>query len=104
MLSAMARELVERNGIGETADAVWRALNTEHQKLFPTNSRGEDEAPSIAMPGTLLEAQPGPTNLVEAAVGTTSIVVFGQRPQASSRKKRRDRLAAPEQASLFGFS
>jgi len=25
MLSAMARELVERNGIGETADAVWRA-------------------------------------------------------------------------------
>jgi len=38
MLSAMARELVERNGIGETADAVWRALNTEHQKLFPRNS------------------------------------------------------------------
>jgi hypothetical protein len=31
MLSAMARELVERNGIGETADAVWKALNTEHQ-------------------------------------------------------------------------
>jgi hypothetical protein len=25
MLSAMARELVERNGIGETADAVWKA-------------------------------------------------------------------------------
>jgi superfamily II DNA or RNA helicase len=26
MLSAMARELVERNGIGDTADSVWRAL------------------------------------------------------------------------------
>src|SRR5882672_3996471 len=38
MLSAMARELVERNGIGETADAVWKALNTEHRKLFPTKS------------------------------------------------------------------
>jgi superfamily II DNA or RNA helicase len=38
MLSAMARELVERNGIGETADAVWRALNAEIQKLFPTNA------------------------------------------------------------------
>jgi len=36
MLSAMARELVERNGIGETADSVWKALNAEHQKLFPT--------------------------------------------------------------------
>ena len=28
MLSAMARELVERNGIGDTADSVWRALTT----------------------------------------------------------------------------
>ena len=37
MLSSMARELVERNGIGETADAVWKALNLEHQKLFPSN-------------------------------------------------------------------
>ena len=27
MHSAMARELVERNGIGETADAVWKSLN-----------------------------------------------------------------------------
>jgi hypothetical protein len=35
MLSAMARELVEKNGIGGTADNVWRALTREHQKLFP---------------------------------------------------------------------
>src|SRR6478672_8185127 len=33
MLSAMARKLVERNGIGETADAIWKALNIENQKL-----------------------------------------------------------------------
>jgi hypothetical protein len=38
MLSAMARELVERNGIGDTADSVWRALSAEHQKLFPGKS------------------------------------------------------------------
>ena len=44
MLSAMARELVERNRIGETADSVWRALSTEHQKLFPTNSHRDDDA------------------------------------------------------------
>jgi hypothetical protein len=42
MLSAMARELVERNGIGETADAVWKALNAEHQKLFPTPCQSND--------------------------------------------------------------
>lgn len=35
MLSAMARELIERNRIGESADAVSKALNREHQKLFP---------------------------------------------------------------------
>jgi hypothetical protein len=41
MLSAMARELVERNGIGEGADAVWKALNENtrsyfQQRLSPT--------------------------------------------------------------------
>src|SRR2546425_5955672 len=44
MLSAMARELVERNGIGETADAVWKALNAEHQKLFPTAPQPNHDA------------------------------------------------------------
>ena len=33
MLSAMARELVERNGISETADAVWRALNSSTENI-----------------------------------------------------------------------
>jgi len=100
----MARELVERNGIGETADSVWRALTAEHQKLFPTNSRSEDETSSIEMPGILLETQPESAGLVESAMDAAAIVVFGQRPQSLSRKKRRDRLAVPEQASLFGFS
>src|SRR5579864_8801921 len=42
MLSAMARELVERNGIGESADSVWKALSLEHQKLFPTTAHGDE--------------------------------------------------------------
>ena len=104
MLSAMARELVERNGIGETADSIWRALTAEHQKLFPTNSRNKDEASSIEMPGVLLGTQPSPAGLVESAMDAASMVVFGQRPQSSSGKRRRGRLAVPEQASLFGFS
>ena len=104
MLSAMARELVERNGIGENADAVWRALNTEHQKLFPTTSRNEDEASSIEMPGILLGTQPAPAGLMERAMDAGSIVVFGHRPQSLSGKRRRGRLPVPEQPSLFGFS
>ncbi|MGB8131142.1 MAG: hypothetical protein WCG81_15235 [Candidatus Angelobacter sp.] len=35
MLTSMAKELVEKNGIGESADAVWKQLNAEHQHLFP---------------------------------------------------------------------
>src|SRR5579864_5399476 len=103
MLSAMARELVERNGIGESADAVWRALNTEHQKLFPTNSHSRDDAPSTEMPGMLLETQPEPGRLVEP-MDAASIVIFGQRPQSMSGKRRHGRPAVQEQASLFGFS
>ena len=100
-LSAMALELVERNGIGETADSVWRALGTEHQKLFSGNSRSADDASSIAMLDILRETQPDPSSPVEGAMDTASIVVFGQRPQSLSGKKRRGRLTVPEQGLLF---
>jgi superfamily II DNA or RNA helicase len=104
MLSALARELVERNGIGETADAVWRALNTEHQKLFPRDSHNDDRASSLEMPGILLDARSDPASLVEGALDSAPMVVFGQRPQSLSGKRRRARQAVPEQASLFGFN
>ena len=96
-------ELVERNGIGDTADSVWRALTAEHQKLFPGRSQSDD-ASITETPGILLETQPEPAGLVESAMDAGALIVFGQRPQSLSRKKRRDRLAVPEQASLFGFS
>jgi hypothetical protein len=69
MLSAMARELVERNGIGETADSVWKALSTEPQKGFPRRSHRDDDRLSIEMP----DAQPDPANLVEEATDTASL-------------------------------
>jgi hypothetical protein len=60
MLSAMARELVERNGIGETADAVWKALNAENQKLFPTATGSNGDIPASDPPGTLIESHVDP--------------------------------------------
>jgi hypothetical protein len=98
MLSAMARELVERNGIGDTADSVWRALSSEHQKLFPTTSRCADDGTSLEIP----DPQPDPANLVTEAMDSTSLVVFGQRA-ASLTRKRRTRAVVPEQASLFSL-
>jgi len=65
MLSAMARELVERNGIGETADAVWKALNSEHQNRFPATSPSNGDAALIEAPGVLVDTQP---DLVEDAI------------------------------------
>jgi len=102
MLSAMARELVERNGIGETADAVWRALNTEHQKLFPTTSAHNGGTP-FSEEGILADAQDEPAGLVEGVFDTAPILVFGRRPELSSGRRRRAKPAVPEQASLFGF-
>jgi hypothetical protein len=102
MLSAMARELVERNGIGDTADAVWRALNLEHHKLFPTTSAGNDDGPfseAVNLPG----AQDGPAGLVEGAFDAGPILLFGRRPDLPSGRRRRARPVVPEQASLFGL-
>ena len=104
MLSAMARELVERNGIGETADSTWRALNAEHQRLFPTTRSGRDDAHSNEATNIPPDTQPDATGLFEEVVDAGSIFVFGRRPESLSGRKRRGRPAVPEQASLFGFS
>jgi hypothetical protein len=102
MLSAMARELVERNGIGEGADAVWKALNAEHEKLFPTTSQSNDDPSSFEPPSSLLSTQPDTAGLVEEAVDKGSVLIFGQRPGFRPRRKPRGRPAVPEQPSLFG--
>jgi superfamily II DNA or RNA helicase len=104
MLSAMARELVERNGIGESADSVWKALGAEHQKLFPAASHSNDAASSIETPGSQLTTPSDPSGLVEEAIKGGSVLIFGQRPGSLSGRRPRAKPAVPEQASLFGFS
>jgi len=102
MLSAMARELVERNGIGETADAVWKSLNAEHQKLFPATSRSNGEVSLIEAPAILPGVQPDPAALVEEAIAGDSVLIFGQRPGSLSGRRSRTKPTIPEQATLFG--
>ena len=102
MLSAMARELVQRNGIGESADAVWKGLHTEHQKLFPATSPSNEVVVSLEAPGSLLTTQSDSASLVEAAIEGSSVLIFGQRPGSLSGRRPRGKPAVPEQASLFG--
>jgi hypothetical protein len=103
MLSAMARELVERNGIGESADAVWKALNAEHQKLFPTASESNRGIALLNVPEIATNTEPEPAGLVEDALAS-SILIFGRRPDSLSGRKPRGKPALPEQGSLFGFN
>ena len=92
MLTAMARELVENKGIGESADSVWRALG----QLRPSTSAAVDqepeewpiEQPVIDAPAMLpisIESVPEPA-LLEAA-------------NSSRRSTRRDTSVG--QLSLF---
>ncbi len=91
MLTAMARELVENKGIGESADSVWRALG----QLRPSTSAAVDqeheewpiEQPVIDAPEMPIPAQSIPdAALLQAA-------------NASRRSTRRDTTV--EQLSLF---
>jgi len=91
MLSAMARELVERNGIGEPADAVWNALKAEHQKLFPVSQTSSE--PSLLIDNC------DAADLVHEAIERSSVPVFGER--SHSHRRIRGKLSVPEQASLF---
>jgi superfamily II DNA or RNA helicase len=96
MLSAMARELVEKNGIGDSADKVWRALNLEHQKLFPSARDGAqtaDDSPA--------EMHSGAASLINEAISVGPPLVFGQTQELLKSGRRRSRPPMPEQQSLF---
>ena len=103
MLTAMARELVEKNGIGDNADAVWRSLHEQHQKLYPTGASpaGTDEAPAPVPAGAGSPA----TGLIESAIQGGPVLVFGQRSDTLRPARRRTRSGSiPEQPSLFNWN
>ena len=65
LMSAMARELVEKAGVGESADAVWRDLGHEREKVLPRPEAaepGSEEEPELVpdLPG-LIATEPAPT-------------------------------------------
>ena len=100
VLPAMARELVEMNGIGESADAVWKALNAEHQKRFPNASEPADHVAVPEFSGNVLQSDSDARELVQELIDSSSVLIFGQRP--GSGRRPRTKPSAPEQSSLFG--
>lgn len=104
MLTSLAKELVEKNGIGESADAVWKQLNGEHQRLSPTRLE-TDRSPAFDIPQVPeLEMQTSSHSLIEAALNSQSVLVLGKKAEALRTQRRRPRAAAPEQGSLFNWN
>jgi hypothetical protein len=60
LMSAMARELVEKAGVGETADAVWRELDHVREKIQPRPGSVESEPEEEPAPILDLPAMPTP--------------------------------------------
>ena len=67
MMSAMARELVERGRVGESADAVWADLKRERAQHMVSQTEGaEERAPSLPLlPHEPITASLSVTHLVE---------------------------------------
>ena len=99
LMSAMARELVEKAGVGESADQMWRELERERERVLPqppTLKVEEDDNPVLDLSAT----EPiGPT--AERA----GIHLVEPRASAKVRKKSSPwstGTGAAVQLSLFG--
>jgi len=118
MLAALARELVEKDGIGQTADAIWSELKQLYDQMptgpaalpeinddFGVFERVESPAFSELRP---LNDAPTSTldqgaSLVAAALNPSTPMVFGQTLAPQKRKAKR-RHPAVTQPSLFGWN
>jgi superfamily II DNA or RNA helicase len=100
VLTSMAKELVEKNGIGESADLIWRRVNAEHQRLFPART---EAVPIEPIAGSDLPAvQSGALShpLIDAALNAEPVLIFGQ-ALARIPARRRAQVAVAEQGLLF---
>lgn len=93
ILTAMARELVTKQGIGESAEAPWRQLQTEHSRVAPP--------PAIEPTVPDVDTAVPPPAVLPLPVGVSALK-FGLRPPLSrNRRQESTPPAEHEQFSLF---
>jgi hypothetical protein len=98
MLTAMARELVTENGVGECAAAVWRQIQAENSNVFTPATRTPEPAPVIE-DRLLTTSLVTPSQTVDAAV---KVLKFGSRPApVRPPTRRRDPPPVEVQFPLF---
>ena len=113
MLAAMARELVEKNGIGETADAIWSELKNIYEQM-PTAAATvpaiDEETPTFEEERPTLDEfswdQPSQGELLVSTFLTsnTTTTLFGQPIPSGNRKGKRRGGDLPQQPSLFSLN
>jgi hypothetical protein len=97
MLTAMARELVTENGVGDSASAVWRQIQAETGSVIVPATVTREPSPAV---GNAPSATSPVTALTAAA--TVKALQFGSRPlSVSHRLRRRDAPPIDMQFPLF---
>jgi hypothetical protein len=98
MLPAMARELVEKNGIGDSADTIWKTL---HQGNYSVPASGRTK---LRQQNNCRVEMPSPQGLTESAINLQPVLVFGQQPESLKSTRRRSHQKLSQQPSLFGWN
>ena len=99
LMSAMARELVEKAGVGESANAVWRELDHEREKFQPRPIVVEAEPKEEFAPVLELPLVPA-TQTVPLTFG---MHLMEPPPNEKKRKKLSVRPTATEQRSQLSL-
>jgi hypothetical protein len=87
VLTTLARELVMHQGVGQSADEVWKALQAQ-QPQTPASVRET-------------ESEPAPEEALVAVSRSTSGLIFGQEIPAVPGRRRVPTVPSSEQLSLF---
>jgi hypothetical protein len=90
MLTAMARELVTKHGIGESADALWKQLQAQQLRT---------QSPKPVAPPEPEDDTAAPPPVTMPTLAST--LKFGVRPQSVPTQRQAVPSPAPEQFSLF---
>lgn len=98
----MAKELVEKNGIGKSADAIWKQFKREHERLFPVRTLEADAKPGLDIPSVHGAGTPeSSTTIIDSALDHKDIRLLGDRLEELRTTRRRVRATPAEQGVLF---
>jgi hypothetical protein len=91
VLTTLARELVMHQGVGQSADEVWRALQTQQPQSQPVDPTESEPA----APDPIIEAPP------ITGLRSIPLLVFGQDAPALAARRKATSAPSSDQLTLF---